>query len=296
MSADETDGRPAGPAPFIGFHAYADDTLRDAPNDPPESGAETVRREPRDQWPGPRRRRSGRGGGVALLALALVVGAAVAVSLNWAPLSRQALLFASSDAPVPALRPRLQVELPPAPEAQHSEPAPLAAPPALAPPALAMTLRSAPAAAPPLSRPLSSRPEPRRMASPLVGAPQPRDFSAVARDVASAARADDTVPATPPAPAPPQASFDCRFARTPAQRMVCEDPELAAADRRLSQAYRAAVAAGAPEEDLRDEQQDWLSLREDAARRSRRALADVYEQRIGDLERQREAASPNPQP
>ena len=76
--------------------------------------------------------------------------------------------------------------------------------------------------------------------------------------------------------------------------MVCEDPELAAADRRLSQAYRAAVAAGAPEEVLRDEQQDWLNLREDAAQRSRRAVADVYEQRIGDLERQLDEAPPAP--
>ena len=159
-----------------------------------------------------------------------------------------------------------------------------------------MNLQSAPVAAAPPSSP----PEPRRMGSPIVGGPRPsapggalppRDFSAIARDVASAAAADGPAPA---GPAPPQPSFDCRFARTPAQRMVCEDPELAAADRRLSQAYRAAVAAGAPEGVLRDEQQDWLNLREDAAQRSRRAVADVYEQRIGDLERQLDEAPPAP--
>src|SRR5438309_11316372 len=100
MSADQTDGPRASPA-FIGFYAYADDTLRY----PPEE-VEPARWQPRDDRPSPRlRRRSGVGGGAALLALALVVGG---VAWSWTPLSRQAPSAANL-----ALRPRLQVEPPP---------------------------------------------------------------------------------------------------------------------------------------------------------------------------------------
>jgi hypothetical protein len=36
---------------------------------------------------------------------------------------------------------------------------------------------------------------------------------------------------------------------------------------------------------VREEQRDWLTIREDAARRSPRAVANVYEQRIDELNR-----------
>uniref|UniRef100_UPI0035AE25B3 lysozyme inhibitor LprI family protein n=1 Tax=Phenylobacterium sp. TaxID=1871053 RepID=UPI0035AE25B3 len=61
------------------------------------------------------------------------------------------------------------------------------------------------------------------------------------------------------------------------------DPELAAADRRLARAYNRAVASGVPARALRAEQDDWLSIRDDAARRSPDAVASVYEQRIREL-------------
>ena len=70
-----------------------------------------------------------------------------------------------------------------------------------------------------------------------------------------------------------------------AEDMVCEDDRLSAADRRLNAAYRAALASGAmPRDQLRAEQQDWLAVREDAARRSIRAVDSVYRQRIAELE------------
>jgi len=75
----------------------------------------------------------------------------------------------------------------------------------------------------------------------------------------------------------------CAAGRSRAAQMVCADPELAAADRELNQAYRRALRSGAPTEQLRDEQRDWLAIREDAARRSPRAVAEVYEQRIDEL-------------
>jgi uncharacterized protein len=81
--------------------------------------------------------------------------------------------------------------------------------------------------------------------------------------------------------------------------MVCGDPELAAADQRMNRAYRAALAAGAPEGELRSEQLDWLGIREDAARHSRNAVASIYEQRIDELRRWRAdaaAADREPEP
>ncbi|MFN3512877.1 MAG: hypothetical protein ACK41C_07530 [Phenylobacterium sp.] len=97
-------------------------------------------------------------------------------------------------------------------------------------------------------------------------------------------------PVLPPQSAPtpaPQAvrpSFECRFARTPAEVMVCRDAALAAADRRMARAFRRATDAGVPYAELRGEQDDWLAVREDAARRSRGAVASIYDQRIEELE------------
>lgn len=81
-----------------------------------------------------------------------------------------------------------------------------------------------------------------------------------------------------------RASFDCSAARSLAEQMVCEDPRLAAADRRMAQAYRRAMASGAPPAMLREDQADWLDVREQAARYSPDAVAAVYRQRIGELE------------
>jgi len=90
-----------------------------------------------------------------------------------------------------------------------------------------------------------------------------------------------------PAPlaAPPVATDPCQAVRGRAAHMVCADPDLAAADRELHRAYRRALRSGVPPEQLRDEQDDWLAIREDAARRSPRAVASIYEQRIHELDR-----------
>lgn len=96
-------------------------------------------------------------------------------------------------------------------------------------------------------------------------------------------------PAAPPRPVdtPRRAarpSFNCRFARTPSERMICVDPNLAAADRRLASAYRQAVDAGVPERVLRRQQDIWLGARESAARYGPEDVARVYEARIAELE------------
>ena len=52
----------------------------------------------------------------------------------------------------------------------------------------------------------------------------------------------------------------------------------------MSRAYAAALAAGGSQDQLNAEQADWLAIREDAARYSRRAVLNVYEQRTRELE------------
>jgi uncharacterized protein len=65
--------------------------------------------------------------------------------------------------------------------------------------------------------------------------------------------------------------------------MVCADPDLAAADRRMRAAYVAALRAGAPPDLLGRDQDAWLAAREEAAQWSRRALAEAYRRRIAEL-------------
>jgi uncharacterized protein len=65
--------------------------------------------------------------------------------------------------------------------------------------------------------------------------------------------------------------------------MVCSDPALAAADRHLARAYQRALRFGVPYDLLRAQQEDWLAVREEAARRSPRAVAGLYDQRIEQL-------------
>jgi uncharacterized protein YecT (DUF1311 family) len=108
----------------------------------------------------------------------------------------------------------------------------------------------------------------------------------LARSATPPAAASAPVFAPPGAtPVPPLAAVEpaCAAARSRAAQMVCGDPDLAAADRALNQAYRRALRSGAAPEQLRQDQFDWLAIREDAARRSPQAVASIYEQRIDEL-------------
>lgn len=80
-----------------------------------------------------------------------------------------------------------------------------------------------------------------------------------------------------------QPSFACSDAPTLARAMVCGDRRLAILDQRMKQAYAAALSAGAPGDVLREDQEDWLNVREDAAQKSRGTVAAVYRQRIAEL-------------
>lgn len=125
----------------------------------------------------------------------------------------------------------------------------------------------------PLS-PSSQTPGPQPI-QPSLPAPRPVDPRYAARPTpASVARPRERA----------RPSFNCRYARTPSERMVCVDPNLAAADRRLATAYRDAVKAGVPERVLRRQQDMWLGAREAAARYGPEDVSRVYEARISELE------------
>jgi len=129
--------------------------------------------------------------------------------------------------------------------------------------------------------------------APSEAAPEPIQTNN-APPVASVTRQASEPPAALPqrtmgTPAPsggrrqPERASDCLSAPSRADRMLCDDAELAGWDHELSAAYSRALRAGAPPQILREEHEDWLAIREDAAHYSRRALVSVYDQRIGEL-------------
>jgi len=183
------------------------------------------------------------------------------------------------------MRPELIGSKPPASVAPATPPA-AADLPASASPSAPMVIQHAEAPAPepiprapgklqtlPPEMAAAAKAEPRAPAVAITPAPQP----AAITPPAPAETADQR-------PAPRyRASFDCGTARPGAEEMVCSDAALAAADRQMAGAYRRALGSGVDPNDLRQEQRDWVAIREDAARHSRHALADVYDQRIGEL-------------
>lgn len=89
-------------------------------------------------------------------------------------------------------------------------------------------------------------------------------------------------PATAPRPNP------CLDEPTPADRLVCGYPSLAAKHRRLREAYLQALAAGASPDELDAGQAEWSDTRGPIADRKR--LAEAYSIRIRELEAATDAA------
>lgn len=287
MSAGELDGD-APPRPFRGFSINADDTPRDLDDEAlyddaldeaePEYGTfEPAQDEltfvPPEVWDEATARSPGFGrtAGVALLVV-LAVGAGFALTRGgWT---------SKELAPPPATTPALRTDLaPPPPSAGTNDVAvaPEAPGPALAPSKPVQEDRA---------RPVSPAPPAVHLAQ--VARPPPRfvdpEVSSNASVILPAPVAVAPAAEPQPPPAPIRPSFDCQGALTRAQQMVCSDPRLAAADRRMSQAYAAALAAGPAYDELRSEQADWVAIREDAARYSNRAVLNIYEQRTRELE------------
>ncbi|HEX3699393.1 MAG TPA: hypothetical protein VHV27_01840 [Phenylobacterium sp.] len=70
----------------------------------------------------------------------------------------------------------------------------------------------------------------------------------------------------------------------PGEALVCGDPSLGAAQRRLNRAYHDAETAGVPAATLEQQQQRWLSARAAAAREAPWAVREVYQARIAELQ------------
>ncbi|HEX5776653.1 MAG TPA: hypothetical protein VFX95_08240 [Caulobacteraceae bacterium] len=164
---------------------------------------------------------------------------------------------AAEVAPAPA-----QPEDPrPAVKAPASEASPSPSPPTPAPPATRQAAQAAPRPAP---------------------IPPP-----------AAPRTVETPPTPAYTPTPPPSwravrttrpSFNCRYARTVSEQMVCTDPGLATADRRLARAYHQAIRRGIPEPELRRQQDIWLGVRESAARAGPEGVARAYAERTAQLQ------------
>ena len=114
---------------------------------------------------------------------------------------------------------------------------------------------------------------PAGLKAPRIAAPAPAAEPIPVRQV-------EAPPARPAARGP---SFDCAGAASAAETLICEDPGLAAQDRRLATAWRRALDSGIPAWRLRRQQQRWLDAREDAARDAPEAVSDLYDQRIQEL-------------
>jgi uncharacterized protein YecT (DUF1311 family) len=80
-----------------------------------------------------------------------------------------------------------------------------------------------------------------------------------------------------------QPSFNCRYARSPVEQQVCDDPVLARADRHLARVFDRAMRASPDPRALRAEQDRWLRHRERAGP-DPHAVLEAYDRRIAELE------------
>lgn len=132
--------------------------------------------------------------------------------------------------------------------------------------------RPAPAAAPTPTEPTPTEPAPPRPAPPEparpVTAPPPR---------AAQPRA------TPPLRVTARPSFNCRYAKTSTERMICASPALAAKDREMASLYYALLARAEPatRAHLRRSRDWFLTRREQCGSES--CVAAAYTSRVAEL-------------
>lgn len=123
-------------------------------------------------------------------------------------------------------------------------------------------------------------------APPVVAAPAPpapRRQDKVRPAPTESARAD-APPPPPPRAASARPSFNCRYARSRSEKMVCSDERLAARDRAMSsQFYRAlAVADGGTRRELRRTRDDFLVARDRCSTSA--CIAAAYERRMDEID------------
>lgn len=148
------------------------------------------------------------------------------------------------------------------------------------------------AAQPPASAPAPAAPAaagtPVRTAEQTALPPAPRVPPPAARPAPPAprpARPSIETSREPVRPALARPSFNCRYARTRTERMVCADERLAARDREMASLYYGAVANADPETRaiLRGTRDRFLARRERCG--SPNCVAEAYEDRVDEIDR-----------
>jgi hypothetical protein len=126
---------------------------------------------------------------------------------------------------------------------------------------------------------LKTRPEPAKVEKAVLKAPAPPPAPKPV-----AARPEPAPEPAPPRPTPVQQARDRCDNGDPGETLVCQNPSLQMADRRLQRAYHAAEEAGVEPWRLQQQQRRWLAARTAAARDNPWAVRDVYAARIAELE------------
>ncbi len=158
--------------------------------------------------------------------------------------------------------------------------------------ALAPAMRTSVASAPdqmqvlvetkPTPTPSIGPPMPTLQGLPPPAAPAPRVQTAPPAETPSPAPAARPVAAqvaTPPVTHTDPADLACAYAASdPASG--CADQDIVAIDRELYAAYQAARRVGVPNDELREDQQDWRVASAAAVDESRAALLDAYRGRV----------------
>lgn len=241
------------------------------PDDPGPRLSEPLVSGPRERSGGLRRVVLTAGGAAAVLGVA--AGLWLAPQSDDSRETKRRPELAATDrpqaAPQPQPEPQMRVEVAEAP--------PLAAPPLPEPRPQPPVVAPEPPLPPPrvvvVEPPRPARPEPPRVV--VAERPAPRPLP----------------PFVPHEPLPqprryaeePRPSFNCRYARSESEQMVCSDSELAAADRELHEVFERAMARTDRPRALRREQDRWLAHRE-AAAPDPAAVLDVYVERIAELD------------
>lgn len=164
-----------------------------------------------------------------------------------------------------------------APAPRFTEARALAAPFGAEPPRVAVVAT--------LGEPTAAKPERAESVRPERTAPQTGESGARAPRTLAPLRA---IPTKLTSEAPRTRVNLCYHEATPADRLVCGYPALAARHRRLREAYLQALTAGADPESLGAEQAAWTARRDQIADRT--ALADAYAARIAALDAAAEEA------
>ena len=141
---------------------------------------------------------------------------------------------------------------------------------------------AAPAVAPPAPEPaLVAAPPPSAPRAPTARAPTPAPVPPARPKSQAAPRASQPAPVRAAATSRP--SFNCRYARSSSERMVCSSDRLAAKDRAMSSLFYSALADadGRTRTALRRSRDRFLSYRERCG--SEACVADAYDGRMAEI-------------